>query len=73
MKSTWERHVKNAKDENHVKSTHERKFNTGTLQNPRRSRKTKIKIFEKIYVVEPREILQNNVTTWECHVKVKMK
>ncbi len=65
--------MKNAKDENLMKSTHERKYDAGTLQNSRGSRKTKIKIFEKIYVGAPRGILQNNVTTWECHVKVKMK
>ena len=64
--------MKNAKDENYMKSTHERKYNERRLQNSRGSRKTEIKIFKKIYMVEPREILQNNVTTWDCHVKVKV-
>ena len=64
--------MKNEKDEKYMKSTHERKYNARRLRSSPGSIKTEIKIFKKIYVAAPREILQNNVTTWECHVKVKV-
>ena len=33
----------------------------------------RLKVQNQIYVEAPRKILQNNVTTWKLHVKVKSR